>query len=127
MSLKKKFEQILINKKYFIPIRRKKKISYKNYHNKPVDPDGKIRNLITERKKKIKHFKIIIDFLKTQKKGGNILDIGCGFGWMLNELKSKKWKKYGIEISKVAKIEAIKNNIEIFDNLKNIEKKKFNY
>ncbi len=124
MTLKKEFEKLLTNKKYFIPIRRKKNISYKNYHNKPVDPDGKKRNLIAEREKKIKHFKIIINFLKKQKKR-NILDVGCGFGWMLSELKSKEWNKFGIEISEVAKNQAIKNNIKIFDNLKSIKKIKF--
>jgi len=51
-------------------------------------------------------------------KGGNVLDIGCGTGDFLS-LFSKKWKKYGIEISDSAREIARKKGVIVDFELKN--------
>lgn len=125
MNLKKEFEKILIGKnKYFISIRKNKKINYQNYYKNAIDPDGKKRNLKKERNYKLSHFKIILDYLK-KNRGGSILDIGCGYGWLLSSLNKKKWKRYGVEPSKDC-YEIAKLNMDfIFNNINKINNKKF--
>ena len=50
------------------------------------DPDNNIRNLKAEKDFKIKNwYGDTIDYLN-QKKGGEILDIGCGLGYFLSAL-----------------------------------------
>ena len=71
-----------------------------NYHSIVLDPDGNKRNLILEKKYKLKQINEIINFLKKQKPG-KILDIGCGHGWLLSTLNNK-WKKFGLDVSKFA-------------------------
>ena len=46
------------------------------------DPDGKQRNLLSERKKKIKDLKNEIQFINKniKNKRPRIIDLGCGFG-----------------------------------------------
>ncbi len=34
--------------------------------------------------------------------GGQFLDIGCGFGWLLDEARQRGWESYGIEPSDIA-------------------------
>ncbi len=126
MILKKEFEKILKNKKYFLPIRRKKKINFKNYYKNVVDPDGKIRNFQNEKSQKIKQFKIILDYLKNNK-GGNILDIGCGYGWMLSQLNNNKFTTHGLEINKGCEIIARKNLHYFSNSLKKFQGTKFDY
>ncbi len=67
------------------------------------DPDGKIRNLEKEYKKKKIDLKNEIDFLKKKfgKKKIRILDLGSGFGFFLKALPNV-WDKNGIEISNLA-------------------------
>ena len=67
------------------------------------DPDGKKRNLMSERKKKIKDLKNEISFIKknVKIKKPRIIDLGCGFGFFLNEF-GKNWEKIGIEVSNLA-------------------------
>jgi SAM-dependent methyltransferase len=43
---------------------------------------------------------------------GAILDIGCGFGYFLDEFDSKNWDRYGIDISKYA-VDRAKNLLKI--------------
>lgn len=123
MKLKKEFEKLLINKKYFIPIRRNKKINYKNYYKNSIDPDGKKRLLVNEKKEKIKQFKVVLDFLKKDKKSGKILDIGCGYGWMLSMLNKKRWETHGVDISKDCKMIAEKNIDKFYLNLSEVKLK----
>ena len=123
MNLKKEFEKILSNNKYYLPIRRKGEISYKNYYRKSTDPDGKIRLLKNERKEKIKQFKIILNFLRTRKLGGSILDIGCGFGWMLSTLDKKKWETHGVDLNKDCQKIAEKNMFKFYNQLPKNKKK----
>ncbi len=126
MNLRKEFEKILINESYYLPIRRSKNISYKNYYVKPKDPDGKIRLLKNEKKTKIKQYKFILNFLKNEQTGGTILDIGCGYGWMLSTLNKKKWETHGVEINRECFENAKKNTFKFYDKLSKV-KKKFDY
>lgn len=125
INLTKEFEKIFLNKKYFIKYNRKKKLDFKNYYNFPKDPDGKVRNLIKEEKYKLSQIKIIMDYLnKFSNFKKKILDVGCGYGWMLKNLENKKWKKYGVEINDYARNIA-KKNIRIYKNLELLKEKNF--
>ena len=126
LNLKKEFEKILQKKKYYLKYNRNKKISYRNYYSEPIDPDGKKRNLFKEEKYKLSQLKIVIDFLKKiSSKKKNILDFGCGFGWLLKNLNSKNWNKFGLEINQIAKTFAQKNKIQVFEKLNLLGKQKF--
>lgn len=55
-------------------------------------------------------FKLIKSYIKK----GNILDIGCGTGNFLNKCKNHGWKTKGVEPSKIARDQAIKNyNLDV--------------
>ena len=123
MNLKKEFEKILNNGSYFLPIRRNKKISYKNYYKKVIDHDGRIRILKNEKKQKIKQFKIVLNFLNNNKKKGTILDIGCGYGWMLSLLDKKKWETHGVELNKDCNEIAERNMFKLYNKLSKVKKK----
>lgn len=127
INLKKEFEKILINNKYYLEYNRAKKINYKNYYNKPIDPDGKVRNLIKEEKYRLSQLKVITNFLKKNLiiKKRKILDVGCGFGWLLKNLDNRYWNKFGIEINEKAREVARKNKIKIFNSLKSLNNHKF--
>ncbi len=100
-NLNKEIRNLLLNKQYYVKHNRAKKIQYeKNYHGIVKDPDGVLRDLTKERELKLAQMRYIISYFK-KLKGGKILDVGCGHGWMLSEL-SNKWSKHGIEISKFA-------------------------
>jgi len=97
-------------------------ISYeKEYWGKAIDPDGIERNLVMERETKIKNlYADDIKFVEKQS-GGKILDAGCGFGFFLSAL-SKKWDKYGLELSEhcteyiINNFPSIKVKSEIIEN-----------
>lgn len=57
------------------------------------------------------------------KKTDNVLDFGCGGGYMLARLKCKL--KYGVDINPLARSEALKNNIHVFENLSQLPRVKF--
>ena len=80
-----------------------KKNRYWNNFKAFRDPDGKIRNLLNEREKKINDLKDEIKFIKknTNSKKPRIIDLGCGFGFFLSAF-DKKWEKIGIELSNFA-------------------------
>lgn len=91
-SKKKNNSKIFTKDKYW-----KDNVSFK-------DPDGKIRNLFLERKKKLKDLKNEIAFIKSKfknKKKKKIIDLGSGFGFFLSAF-DKKWDKYGVELSETA-------------------------
>lgn len=54
--------------------------------------------------------------------GGKILDIGCGYGFFLKQMKAKGWEAYGMDVSETAVSYAEKHGIRItlgtFDNVK---------
>ena len=101
-NIKKKINDLLLSKKYYvnIPPLKKKNSFEENYHFKSVDPDGKKRNLLNERKSYLSNSKHIVNLLK-KSKPGKIIDIGCGLGWYMSIL-GKKWDKYGTDVSKFA-------------------------
>ena len=125
MNLKKEFEKILSSKrKFYISIKKKKEINYENYYKKPKDPDGKIRILKNEKNYKLTQFKIILNYL-SKIKGGKILDIGCGYGWLLSVLNKNKWKRYGVEINYDCHKIAKKNMDFIFDDINKVKNNTF--
>ena len=67
------------------------------------DPDGKLRNLSIERKKKLIDLKNEIRFIKNKFKNRKcrIIDLGSGFGFFLSAF-GKNWEKHGIELSDLA-------------------------
>ena len=100
-NLNKEIRNLLLNKKYYVKYNRVKKIQYeKNYHGLIKDPDGKLRDLSKERESKLAQMSYIFSFLK-KKKGGKILDVRCGHGWMLSKL-GNRWNKHGVEVSEFA-------------------------
>ena len=63
----------------------------------------------------IKSYNILLDEFEKYRKTSNLLDVGCGRGWFLEEAKKRGWKVFGTEYSDKA--------IEICSN-KGIEMKK---
>lgn len=81
-----------------------KNINKLNYEDKywhiVKDPDGKIRNRLSELEIYLDDIKQELKFINSLKPG-KILDIGCGLGYLLSGI-SDKWEKHGIEISDYA-------------------------
>ncbi len=101
INLKNDIKILLKKNLFYLKHNRNLQINFEeNYHSLVRDPDGKLRNLLNERKYKLKQMKYVLSFLKKQKPS-KILDVGCGHGWLLSAL-DKKWKKFGVEISKFA-------------------------
>ncbi|MCX6164391.1 MAG: class I SAM-dependent methyltransferase [Ignavibacteriae bacterium] len=66
--------------------------------------------------------KLIYKKISEISNGGKILEIGCGFGFLLNEFPDSKWEKYGVEPSKFASNFAKKNfNINIHNGFLNFD------
>ena len=63
--------------------------------------------------------KRILNKIERFKKVGNILDIGCSAGFLLDEARKREWKVYGIEPSEWASDYA-KNNLKL-NNIYNIK------
>ena len=105
-NIKKKINNLIISKKYYVSIPAAKKNSSfeEEYHFESVDPDGKKRRLLNERKNFLVNNKHTLNFLK-RSKPGKIIDVGCGLGWFMSTLDNK-WEKYGTDISKFALINA---------------------
>ena len=119
-----KVQKLLITQKFYVKFNRNKLKSFEeNYHGTIKDPDGKIRNLLNERKYKISQLNYIIKYLK-KFKPGKILDVGCGHGWLLSAL-NKKWRKYGIDVSNYASKTASKYCKVFVGDLKNYKEKEF--
>lgn len=101
---------------------------YWNNFSNFKDPDGKIRNLSKEKKKKIQDLKNEINFIKKniKSKKPRIIDLGCGFGFFLDAFE-KKWEKVGVELSELP-IQKNSSNYKIynFDLEKKITKHKLN-
>ena len=126
MDINKKVRNLLISKKFYLKLRRHKKIKYeKNYHGVIVDPDGKKRNLLKERKFKLKQLKYILSYLKKQKPG-KLLDVGCGHGWLMSALNNK-WDKHGVDISNFVVKNASKYGQTFIGDLKDFKERNFDF
>ena len=83
---------------YYISIEPKGNLDYeKSFWGEIIDPDGIKRNRITERDKYLEDLTKELTFINSIKPG-EILDVGCGLGYLLSGVNSN-WVKYGIEIS----------------------------
>ena len=80
---------------YFISINRGE-VDSSNYWQIVKDPDGIIRNRISEEDIYINDVDYIVNYINSLSNEGRILDIGCGFGWLLKSLNNKL-EKYGLE------------------------------
>ena len=74
------------------------------------DPDNRTRNLKAEKNFKIKNWYGDTIHYLNKKKGGSILDIGCGLGYFLSSLGTQ-WEKYGLETS-IDSIDFMKQNFK---------------
>lgn len=68
-----------------------------SYWGETIDPDGQIRNRILEKDTFIEDTKDIINYINSLTPG-KILDVGCGFGFLLSAVNDK-WEKCATEIS----------------------------
>lgn len=62
-----------------------------------IDPDGMKRNIEKEYKKKLEDCKEELMYINNLS-SGNILDVGCGVGYILSGVLDT-WNKYGVDIS----------------------------
>ena len=95
MNLQLLMQSLYDSGDYFISINRGK-VDSSNYWQVVKDPDGIIRNRISEEDIYINDVDYIVHYINSLTNGGRILDIGCGFGWLLKSLNDK-WEKYGLE------------------------------
>ncbi|MGD9580898.1 MAG: methyltransferase domain-containing protein [Vampirovibrionia bacterium] len=68
-----------------------------NYWGKTIDPDGKVRNKQQEKELFLQDASSIVTYINSLEPG-KILDVGCGFGFLLSAINDK-WVKFGTEIS----------------------------
>ena len=80
--------------------RDKKKIFESNYWDVVVDPDGKQRNRLEERERKLSDLRGELTYINSLP-GGNFLDFGCGLGFTLSGV-GDQWNRYGLEMSEFA-------------------------
>ena len=68
-NLSKEIKLLLLKNQYYLKYNRNKKTSIyeENYHKRIKDPDGKIRDLTTEKKQKLRQLKYIVSYLKRKK------------------------------------------------------------
>lgn len=71
-----------------------------NYWGETIDPDGQKRNKIAEKTQHIEDAKSVIDYLNSLP-GGKLLEVGCGFGFIMSAIQDK-WEKHGTELSQYA-------------------------
>ena len=81
------------------------------YYTERIDP----RYLLKYKDQTIRRGKRILRMVQEFKKGGDLLEIGCGYGFFLNLAKENGWKTYGVELSPDASEYARKTfNLDIF-------------
>ena len=96
-NINKLVQELYLTNKYFV--RRESKRSNFDYWKKiKVDPDGKKRNMLTERErlKFIQNNVTLIEKIKNLSGIKKIIDFGCGAGFLLSALE-KKFHLFGIE------------------------------
>jgi 2-polyprenyl-3-methyl-5-hydroxy-6-metoxy-1,4-benzoquinol methylase len=115
-----KVQQLIVNKKYFVSIKKKTK---KDYWSKVKDPDGIVRDRIKNHKKEKNFFlqnnKDLINRINSIK-FSSMCDVGCGPGYLLSVFQKKKILGIDIDLnalkiasrySEVCKIDLNKKNI----------------
>ena len=100
VNLKKRMKEIYANDLYYISIPPVHSDYEESYHEVAVDPDGKKRYLMEEREHSLRGIPEITKWIEGMK-GGKILDIGCGPGWLLSSL-GVEWDCHGVEGSSFA-------------------------
>tara|TARA_B100001564_G_C20595667_1_gene650087 strand:- start:520 stop:1263 length:744 start_codon:yes stop_codon:yes gene_type:complete len=100
MDINAKVQNLLKSKKYYLSLKRK---INKNYWSNKKDPDGFIRdrlsNFKSERENFLKNNKSLIKIINSLKYN-NICDVGCGPGYLISKINCKHI--YGIENDKNA-------------------------
>lgn len=94
----------------------------KKYMQETYDDKNYFVNYIKDFKMYVPMFDRMLDIIEKYKKSGKILDIGCGIGLFLYLAKRRKWREFGVEISKFASKFAKHNlNLNVYntDNLNN--------
>ena len=98
------FYKLSDNQFYIKRYENEKNVDRSNYEDKywhiVKDPDGNIRNRLSELGIFLDDVKQELHFINSLKPG-KVLDIGCGLGYLLSGI-SDKWEKHGIEISAYA-------------------------
>ena len=70
------------------------------YNNEEYDAWGNNNEIFSSMKKE--NFKNLIKKILRYKSSGNLLDVGCGPGYLLEEAKKIGFNSYGIELSTIA-------------------------
>ena len=85
---------------------------YSGYWGSTVDPDGNVRERISEAER-LNYLENVAEELEFVRHlpAGNILDVGCGPGWFLAAL-GDQWKKLGVEVSLSAMMEMDRYGIQ---------------
>ena len=91
-------EALLRDRKYFT--KRSGSRDYEEaYWGLVRDPDGNLRDRKEEKDIYLQRHKEKVDYLN--KLSGRIIDVGCGYGFLLYGLNDN-WEKFGVDISKLA-------------------------
>lgn len=98
MDINLKVQNLLVSKKYFVKINKR---NYKKkYWSKTKDPDGKIRDRLTNHEIELKKFVLNnkslikrINLLKFR----SLCDVGCGSGYLLSQFNNKQIDLLGID------------------------------
>ena len=79
------------------------KVDFADYWEPRADPDGVVRDRLTEaeRNRYVHDNENILQFCR-RLQPGHVLDIGCGPGWMLEQLAIVGWQCRGLEESPIA-------------------------
>ena len=94
-------QELYVTGKYYVSVPPAPNKNFEEgYWHTVIDPDGKKRDRLAEKDQCLADIDYVLEYLKTVKQG-TVLDVGCGLGWFLSALP-KRWKKYGLEVSKVA-------------------------
>lgn len=70
------------------------------YWAQKEDPDGKIRDIASERQQRMADIAYIADFINTLP-SGHVLDVGCGFGELLEQI-APRHTRIGVDPSEIA-------------------------
>lgn len=75
------------------------KYSQENYYEELSQP---VKNSLIDRILNLRTYQIQSEYIKSLRPKGKVLDVGCGNGQTLDELKQHGWDVYGNDISEIA-------------------------